>query len=79
VGQLQLAQPVLTLTWSALLLNEPVTLPAAGAALLVLACVVVTQRTRASRPAPAGSPPAATGARRRLRPDRVLRSDHELQ
>jgi drug/metabolite transporter (DMT)-like permease len=44
VGQIQLAQPVLTLGWSALLLNEPVTLPAVGAALLVLACVIVTQR-----------------------------------
>jgi drug/metabolite transporter (DMT)-like permease len=51
VGQTQLAQPVLTLIWSALLLNQPATLPAVGAALLVLTCVVVTQRTRNNRPA----------------------------
>lgn len=49
IGQIQLAQPVLTLAWSALLLSEhvgPVTL---GAALAVLACVVWTQRTRAHK------------------------------
>ena len=51
VGQIQLAQPTLTLSWSALLLNEPVTLPAIGASLLVLTCVVVTQRARNGRPA----------------------------
>jgi drug/metabolite transporter (DMT)-like permease len=50
VGQLQLAQPVLTLGWSALLLSEPVTLPAIGAAVLVLACVIVTQRARSGNP-----------------------------
>jgi drug/metabolite transporter (DMT)-like permease len=47
VGQLQLAQPVLTLAWSALLLSEPVGASAVGASLLVLACVALTQRTRA--------------------------------
>jgi drug/metabolite transporter (DMT)-like permease len=46
VGQIQLAQPVLTLTWSALLLGEPVTPASIGAAVLVLGCVVLTQRTR---------------------------------
>jgi drug/metabolite transporter (DMT)-like permease len=56
VGQIQLAQPVLTLGWSALLLNEPATLPAIAASLLVLACVVVTQRTRNSRPVTVKSP-----------------------
>jgi len=50
VGQIQLAQPVLTLGWAALLLKEQVTVPAVGAALLVLACVVATQRARSSRP-----------------------------
>ncbi|MFC6016189.1 DMT family transporter [Plantactinospora solaniradicis] len=55
VGQIQLAQPVLTLGWSALLLAEPVTLPAIGAALLVLGCVVVTQRSRDPRAVPAGT------------------------
>jgi drug/metabolite transporter (DMT)-like permease len=46
VGQIQLAQPVLTLAWSALLLGEAVTPAAIGAALVVLTCVVLTQRTR---------------------------------
>ena len=44
VGQVQLAQPVLTLAWSALLLHERVTLWTAVAALVVLGCVVQTQR-----------------------------------
>jgi drug/metabolite transporter (DMT)-like permease len=38
VGQIQLAQPVLTLLWSALLLGETVTPASIGAALVVLAC-----------------------------------------
>jgi drug/metabolite transporter (DMT)-like permease len=45
-SQLQLIQPLLTLGWSALLLNEqvgPAALLAAGA---VLACIAVTQRAR---------------------------------
>ena len=46
VGQIQLAQPVLTLLWSALLLGEPVTPASIGAAAVVLGCVVLTQRTR---------------------------------
>ena len=46
VGQLQLAQPVLSLGWAALLLGEVVTLPAFVAALAVVACVVMTQRAR---------------------------------
>ncbi|MEV4757106.1 DMT family transporter [Micromonospora sp. NPDC049559] len=46
VGQVQLAQPVLTLLWSALLLGETVTPASIAAALVVLACVVLTQRTR---------------------------------
>ncbi|WP_117211965.1 DMT family transporter [Allorhizocola rhizosphaerae] len=49
VGQIQLAQPVLTLLWSALLLAETVTPASIGAALVVLGCVVLTQRTRASQ------------------------------
>jgi drug/metabolite transporter (DMT)-like permease len=53
VGQIQLAQPVLTLVWSALLLGETVTPASIGAALVVLACVVLIQRTRNSAPAPA--------------------------
>ncbi|MEU4771411.1 DMT family transporter [Micromonospora sp. NPDC023644] len=53
VGQIQLAQPVLTLVWSALLLGESVTPASIAAALAVLACVVLIQRTRASAPVPA--------------------------
>lgn len=55
VGQIQLAQPVLTMAWSALLLGETVTPASIAAALAVLACVVLIQRTRAS----AAAPPAA--------------------
>ena len=47
VGQIQLAQPVLTLLWSALLLGETVAPASIGAAVVVLACVVLTQRARA--------------------------------
>ncbi|MET0417745.1 MAG: DMT family transporter [Actinoplanes sp.] len=50
VGQIQLAQPVLTLTWSALLLGEDVTAGAIGAALIVLICVALTQRSRIAAP-----------------------------
>lgn len=46
IGQLQLAQPVLTMTWSALLLGERVTGAMALAAAAVLASVALTQRTR---------------------------------
>ncbi len=58
VGQVQLAQPVLTLGWAALLLAEPVGPLTVVTALAVLACVVATQRARvrpaATQPAPAG-------------------------
>lgn len=53
VGQIQLAQPVLTLLWSALLLGETVTAGSLLAAAVVLGCVVLTQRVRsrsAARP-----------------------------
>lgn len=46
VGQLQLAQPVLTLLWSALLLGERVTLPTALAALAVIGTVALGRRVR---------------------------------
>ncbi|MCF0093981.1 DMT family transporter [Micromonospora sp. MH99] len=48
VGQVQLAQPVLTLGWSALLLGESVTPASVAAAVVVLVCVVLVQRTRRS-------------------------------
>ncbi len=46
IGQVQLAQPVLTLLWAALFLGEVVTGPTILAALAVLACAVATQRAR---------------------------------
>ncbi len=48
IGQTQLAQPVLTLLWSALILSEQITASMIVAALAVLTCVLATQRTRAS-------------------------------
>ncbi|WP_432826570.1 DMT family transporter [Dactylosporangium sp. CA-092794] len=63
VGQVQLAQPVLTLCWSALLLHEPVPPRAAVAAVAVLLCVAATQRLRATPSgAPAPLPPAGAPA-----------------
>jgi drug/metabolite transporter (DMT)-like permease len=46
IGQVQLAQPVLTLGWSALLLGEHIGVSEVVAALVVLICVAVTQRVR---------------------------------
>ncbi|GIE98880.1 membrane protein [Paractinoplanes rishiriensis] len=63
VGQIQLAQPVLTLTWSALLLGERVTPAAVLAALAVLACVALTQRTRMPRTPPRLSDVRSSDAR----------------
>jgi drug/metabolite transporter (DMT)-like permease len=51
IGQVQLAQPVLSLVWAALILGEVVSAATAGAALVVLVCVVATQRTRVRSPA----------------------------
>ncbi len=48
IGQIQLGQPVLTLVWAALVMGEQVTGAMGIAALAVLACVLATQRTRAS-------------------------------
>ncbi len=45
-SQLQLAQPLLTLVWSVLLLGEQLPPAAPAAALAVLACIAVTQRAR---------------------------------
>ncbi|BAL88577.1 putative integral membrane protein [Actinoplanes missouriensis 431] len=46
VGQIQLVQPLLTLGWSALLLGEAVSPGSLAAAIVVLGCVVATQRAR---------------------------------
>ncbi|GAA0564916.1 DMT family transporter [Paractinoplanes ferrugineus] len=62
VGQIQLAQPILTLMWSALLLGETVTAASIGAAVVVLGSVVLTQRARHRSP---GDPAANRGPDRR--------------
>ncbi len=49
VGQVQLAQPVLTLAWSVLLLGETVSRVTALSAALVLASVGLVQVTRVRR------------------------------
>ncbi|MEZ0069391.1 drug/metabolite transporter (DMT)-like permease [Streptacidiphilus sp. MAP12-20] len=56
-SQLQLAQPLLTLVWAALLLDEPIPAAAPVAALLVLASIAATQRT--ARRAPTAAPETA--------------------
>ncbi|MFJ2094148.1 DMT family transporter [Streptomyces sp. NPDC087901] len=48
-SQLQLAQPLLTLVWSFLLLGEEVAPAAPAAAVAVLVCIAVTQRAGARR------------------------------
>ncbi|TDC08292.1 DMT family transporter [Streptomyces sp. 8K308] len=45
-SQLQLAQPLLTLVWAVLLLDERLTLAAPLTAVAVLVCIVITQRSR---------------------------------
>ena len=50
-SQLQLAQPVLTLVWSAALLGEHLGAATLPTALAVLVCVAVTQRAGTGRPA----------------------------
>ena len=50
IGQVQLAQPLLTLAVSAALLGERVAPEMVAAALVVLACVAATQRTRVNSP-----------------------------
>ncbi|WP_249351883.1 DMT family transporter [Nocardiopsis akebiae] len=45
-SQLQLAQPLLTLVWAVLLVGESLTPAAPAAAVVVLVCVAVTQRSR---------------------------------
>ncbi|QLQ35669.2 DMT family transporter [Micromonospora robiginosa] len=61
VGQIQLAQPVLTLIWSALLLGEAVTPATVAVAAAVLACVVLIQRVRGGSARPRGYAEARPG------------------
>jgi len=49
IGQIQLAQPVLTLGFAALVLGEPVGWQALATAAVVLVCVVLTQRSRVTQ------------------------------
>jgi drug/metabolite transporter (DMT)-like permease len=63
IGQIQLAQPVLTLAWSALLLGEHVTAPMLITAIAVLACVLATQRTRQASQASGALPSTITATR----------------
>ena len=66
IGQVQLAQPVLTLGWAALVLGERIAAADLGCAVLVLACVVATQRARIAPPT-LRSAGRTTGARARRR------------
>ena len=45
-SQLQFAQPLLTLVWSVLLMNERLPITAPLTAVVVLLCIVATRRTR---------------------------------
>ena len=51
IGRLQLAQPALTLGWSALLLGEHVSLLTGAAAVAVIAVTAVGRNARVDRPA----------------------------
>jgi drug/metabolite transporter (DMT)-like permease len=69
IAQLQLAQPILTLVWSALLVGERVGPVTVAAALLVLVSVGATQRAAVRHPAGAGVlPPHFTEAMERDTP-----------
>ncbi|GAA1146949.1 hypothetical protein GCM10009577_83190 [Streptomyces javensis] len=59
-SQLQLAQPLLTLVWSVLLLGETLTPAAPIAAVAVLVCIGVTQRARVPAGAVRASGPGRT-------------------
>jgi drug/metabolite transporter (DMT)-like permease len=67
VGQLQLAQPVLTLAWSAILLGETVSLPTVAAALAVIATVALGRRVRPPERPPDRANAGSEGAVGRLR------------
>jgi drug/metabolite transporter (DMT)-like permease len=57
IGQVQLIQPLLTLAWSAVLLDEHIGVATLVASIAVLASVVATQRTRVAR---SSRPPLVT-------------------
>ncbi len=59
VGQVQLAQPLLTLVWARLVLDEHLHLTDVVAALVVVLCVFATQRARRAGPTGPSVRPAA--------------------
>lgn len=84
-SQLQLAQPLLTIAWSAPLLGEHLDATGLVTAIVVGACVLATQRARfRRRPSerPAAGPLVAPGTTPRTRirrhPDRAGHRPHEL-
>lgn len=64
VSQVQLAQPVCTLCWAALLLNEELTWATGLGALAVIACAGGAVRTRLRRSPEPSAPHSEPGARR---------------
>jgi drug/metabolite transporter (DMT)-like permease len=76
VGQLQLAQPMLTFAWSALLLGEEVTPWALAASAVVVGCVALTQRTRAAVTARVSASPSPARTPARGRTGRHRRCSH---
>jgi len=65
-SQLQLAQPLLTLAWSVLILGERLPPAAPVAAAAVIACIAVTQRTQGRGPGGGPGPLARSGVLTRL-------------
>jgi drug/metabolite transporter (DMT)-like permease len=61
IGSIQLAQPVLTLGWSAVLLGEHITAASAVTAAVVLAVVFVGRKARVDRVRPDGTTGPAAG------------------
>ncbi|QDW63897.1 DMT family transporter [Oerskovia sp. KBS0722] len=77
VSQVQLVQPVLTIAWAALLLDEPLTWPTVAGGLVVVLCAGLAVRTRLGRPVDR-SPRAPAGARRRAPAGRVSDGAEEV-
>lgn len=50
VSQVQLAQPVMTICWSALVLGEPITVATIGGGAVVIACALIAVRARLGGP-----------------------------
>ncbi len=62
IGQLNLAQPFLAITWSGLLLGEPITWPVAATATVVVACMTVCIRVTSRPPDTDSQPSLVAGA-----------------